>query len=321
MNAPQPSRRGDLIECEVAGIAPSSAEEDLRPPAPLQVQGKDYPPAYPPLDRGYLLQHATQLAEPFQTLSVSEYHALPYAKMPSAARYQAHERAKAYYASISQLAERQEELVKFMQTLTGNTLARALDPQKRGLTTAERQFVARQLPQPHPVSCPVLDVEQNAKEPAEKIQERIETSLWNAARSLAFDTVNAMHVLVGARVLGRIDWFNNDGCRFFYYENQILQHKRWPIIHVCEAVAATHRHVIVGGVRGSKKARHILRAVPTWLRRYVMVVEGTKIKSTTAISDEVTDRHLPACQIYCLTMGSYVFHGWTEDEVPRFWRG
>jgi len=103
-----------------------------------------------------------------------------------------------------------------------------------------------------------------------------------------------------------------------YYENQILQTKRWPAIHICEAVAASPRHVIVGGVRASSRVRHLLRAIPSWLKRYVMCVEGTKIKSTTVISDEVTDHHLPAYQLYCLTIGSYVFHGWTEEEVHGF---
>lgn len=320
MNAPRNTRRDDRIECEVATTMPNSAQEDLQAPASLRVQGKDYPPTYQPLDREFLLQHATQLVEPFQTLSLHEYRGLPFASLPSASRQQPHERAKAYYASIAQLAQRQEELAKFAHTLIAFTLCRGSDPRKQELTSAERQFVTRHLPQLHPVSCPVLDVEQNAKEPSLKIQQRIETALWNASRSLAFDTLNVMHSLVLARVLGRIDWFHNDGCRFFYYENQILQSKRWPAIHICEAVTVTPRHVIVGGVRASTKVRQLLRAIPSWLKRYVVFVEGTKIKSTTVIRDEVTNHHLPACQIYCLAIGSYVFHGWTEAEVSRFWR-
>ena len=52
----------------------------------------------------------------------------------------------------------------------------------------ERHFVAQNLPQLHPVSCPVLDVEQNAKDPPKKIEQQIETSLWNASRSLAIES-------------------------------------------------------------------------------------------------------------------------------------
>lgn len=320
MRTPRNARREDLIECEVAATMPPAAQENLQVPAPLRVQGRDYPPTYPPLDREFLLQHATQLAEPFQMLSLNEYRGLPFTSLPAASRQQPHERAKAYYCSIAQLAQRQEELAKFSQGLIAFTLCRNTDPRKQELTSTERHFVGQHLPQLYPVSCPVLDVEQNAKEPSVKIEGRIEAALWNASRSLAFDTLNMMHGLVLAKVLGRIDWFNNDGCRFFYYENQIMQSKRWPAIHVCEAVAATPRHIIVGGVPASAKVRQLLRAIPSWLKRYVVFVEGTKIKSTTVISDEVTDHHLPACQIYCLAMGSYVFHGWTEAEVPRFWR-
>lgn len=320
MNVPRNARRDDRIECEVAPALPNAAQEDLQAPIALCVQGRDYPPSYQPLDREYLLQHATQLVEPFQTLSLNEYRALPFTSLPPSGRQQSHERAKAYYASITQLAQRQEELARFGQTLIAFTLRRGADPRKQELTSSERQFVTRHLPQLYPVSCPVLDVEQNAKEPPEKIAQRIETALWNASRSLAFDTLNMMHSLVLARILGRIDWFNNEGCRFFYYENQILQSKRWPALHVCEAVAAVPRHVIVGGVRASTRVRQLLRAIPSWLKRYVVYVEGTKIKSTTVMTDEVTDHHLPACQIFCLAMGSYVFHGWTEKEVPRFWR-
>jgi len=320
MSVPQTIRPDELMEREVSAGIRGSVPEDLQEPTPLVVQGKDYPPCYQPLDRAFLMQHAKQLAEPFQALSMNEYRGLPYSSLPRIARQQPHERAKAYYASISQLAERQEELAKFSQTLITFTLCRQANPRKFELTTSERHFVAQYLPPLHPVSCPVLDVEQNAKEPAEKIEQRIETALWNASRSLAFDTLNVMHSLLLARVLGRIDWFNNEGCRFFYYENQILQSKRWPSLHVCEAVTATPKHVIVGGVRASNKVRQLLRAIPSWLKRYVVFVEGTKIKSTTVIADEVTDHHLPACQIYCLAIGSYVFHGWTEEEVPRFWR-
>jgi len=320
MNAPQHVRRDDLIPCERASDTANFAREEVQLPMALRVQGRDYPPEYQPLDRAFLLQQATQLAEPFQALSLNEFRALPFSHLTPTARRQPHERAKAYYASISQLATRQEELAKFAQALITLTLCRKSDARKQALTSNERRFVTQYLPQLHPVSCPVLDVEQNAKEPPSKIEQRIETALWNASRSLAFDTLDALHGLVLARVLGRIDWFNNEGCRFFYYENQILQSKRWPAIHVCEAVAATPRHTIVGGVRASTKARHILRAIPTWLKRYIVLVEGTKIKSTTVISDEVTDHHLPACQIYCLAMGSYVFLGWTDADVPRFWR-
>ncbi|HJN13093.1 MAG: hypothetical protein QGH33_07860 [Pirellulaceae bacterium] len=320
MSAPRNARRDDLIECEVSAALSNSAQEDLQVPISLRVKGRDYPPNYQPLDRMFLLQQAMKLTEPFQKLALSEFRALPFSSLPSASRQQPHERAKSYYASIAQLAQRQEELAKFSRALIAFSLCRRSDPHKQELTTAERHFVSKHVPQLHPVSCPVLDVEQNAKEPPQKIEQQIETALWNASRSLAFDTLNVMHTLVLARVLGRIDWFDNDGCRFFYYENQILQAKRWPAIHVCEAVAVTPRHVIVGGVRASSKVRHLLRAIPSWLKRYVMFVEGTKIKSTTVISDEVTDHHLPACQLYCLTLGSYVFQGWTEEEVPRFWR-
>jgi len=320
MSAPRNVRRDNQIECEITSTLPNSAQEDLQEPIPLRVQGWDYPPTYQALDRNFLLQHTTKLAEPFEKLSLNEYGELPFSSLPTAARQQPQERAKSYYASIAQLAQRQEELAKFSRTLITFSLCRGSSPQEQELTGAERRFVSNHIPQLYPVSCPVLDVEQNAKEPASKIVQRIETSLWNASRSLAFDTLNVMHSLVMARILGRIEWFKNDGCRFFYYENQILQAKRWPVIHVCEAVAVSLRHVVVGGARASSKVRQLVRTIPLWLKRHVVIVEGTKIKSTTVISDEVCDHHLPACQIYCLVIGSYVFHGWTEEEIPRFWR-
>jgi hypothetical protein len=320
MSAARNARHDDVIQAEITKALPNSIQEDLHEPIPLRVHGWDFPPTYHALDRNFLLQEATKLGEPFQKLSLNEFHALPFSSLPLASRQQPHERAKSYYASIAQLVQRQEELAKFSRALITFSLCRRSSPQKQELTSTERRFVSNHVPQLYPVSCPVLDVEQNARESPEQIVQRIETALWTASRSLAFDTLNVMHSLVLARILGRIEWFKNDGCRFFYYENQLLQTKRWPVIHVCEAVAVSPKHVIVGGARASSKARHLLRTIPLWLKRHVVIVEGTKIKSTTVTSDEVTDHHLPACQIYCLAIGNYVFHGWTEEEVPRFWR-
>jgi len=55
------------------------------------------------LDRSFLLQQATELADPFQKLSLNEYRALPFSSLPAASRQRSHERAKSYYASIAQL--------------------------------------------------------------------------------------------------------------------------------------------------------------------------------------------------------------------------
>lgn len=205
MSAPRNARRDDVIECDINGTLPNSAQEELQEPVPLRVQGWDYPPTYQALDRNFLLQQSTTLSDPFQKLSLNEYGALPFSSLPQAARQHPHERAKSYYASIAQLAQRQEELAKFSRTLITFSLCRRSSPQKQELTGAERRFIANHMPQLYPVSCPVLDVEQNAKEPASKIVQRIETSLWNASRSLAFDALNVMHSLVIARILGRIE--------------------------------------------------------------------------------------------------------------------